>query len=146
MFNLVFVFGTLKEGFPNFSINKGIRIPGTFITQDRYPFYLVGERFSPWIINSPGKGEHIKGQVFSIDQMTLITMDQLERTTEPDGYSREKITVIAESGLEMYNVYVYLKNAIHLQEADIQLGPLSDYSLKHASMYKPRSYSANTFI
>jgi hypothetical protein len=28
----VFVFGTLKEGFPNFGANKGIRIPGKFVT------------------------------------------------------------------------------------------------------------------
>ncbi|MES2206524.1 MAG: gamma-glutamylcyclotransferase family protein [Pseudomonadota bacterium] len=146
MSNLVFVFGTLKEGFPNFSINQGIRIPGIFLTQNRYPFYLVGERFSPWLINEPGKGKFVKGQVFSIDQTTLTNMDQLERTAEPDGYSRETIAVIADSGAETYDVYVYLKNANQLEKAHIQLGPLSDYTLEHASMYKPRRQSDNKLL
>jgi len=43
----VFVFGTLKEGFPNFKKNKGIRYRQNFDTKESYPLYLVGVRFSP---------------------------------------------------------------------------------------------------
>ncbi len=49
----VFVYGTLKEGFPNFEINRGVRLPGTFIMAERYPLYLVGERCVPWMILQP---------------------------------------------------------------------------------------------
>lgn len=51
MSHLVFVFGTLKEGFPNFATNKGVRRGGDFVTASRYPLYLVGERCSPWLID-----------------------------------------------------------------------------------------------
>jgi gamma-glutamylaminecyclotransferase len=78
MKHLVFVFGTLKEGFPNFPTNKGSRRPGAFLTKERYPFYLVGERHSPWLINSPGQEERIVGQVFEVDQTALEAMDNLE--------------------------------------------------------------------
>ena len=62
----VFVFGTLKEGFPNFATNRGRRVAGDFVTKERYPFYLVGERHSPWLIDQPGEGERIVGQVFEV--------------------------------------------------------------------------------
>lgn len=82
MNHLVFVFGTLKEGFPN----KGIRMAGTFLTKECYPLYLVGERHSPWLINAPGDGKRIVGQVFEVDQAALEAMDKLERISVPDGY------------------------------------------------------------
>jgi gamma-glutamylaminecyclotransferase len=44
MASRVFVFGTLKQGFPNFHINRGRRVAGEFATGLAYPLYLVGER------------------------------------------------------------------------------------------------------
>ncbi|WP_285414832.1 hypothetical protein [Variovorax sp. efr-133-TYG-130] len=35
MTDLVFVFGTLKEGFPNFTTNRGKRVAGEFVTVER---------------------------------------------------------------------------------------------------------------
>ena len=55
MSHRVFVFGTLKEGFPNFATNRGRRIAGGFVTVQRYPLYLVGERFSPWLLDAAGR-------------------------------------------------------------------------------------------
>ncbi|WP_039841607.1 gamma-glutamylcyclotransferase [Vibrio owensii] len=46
----VFVYGTLKEGFPNFKSNNGTRYQGKFTTLETYPLYLVGDRYSPWLI------------------------------------------------------------------------------------------------
>jgi len=50
---LVFVFGTLKQGFPNFATNRGRRVGGTFRTLERLPLLLVGQRHVPWLIHSP---------------------------------------------------------------------------------------------
>ena len=61
MSQLVFVFGTLKQGFPNFATNKGARVAGDFMTVERYPLYLVGERYSPWLVDAAGKGERVVG-------------------------------------------------------------------------------------
>lgn len=37
----VFVYGALKEGFPNFKSNNGTRYQGEFTTLETYPLYLV---------------------------------------------------------------------------------------------------------
>ena len=140
MKHLVFVFGTLKEGFPNFATNRGTRVPGVFITKERYPLYLVGERHSPWLIDSPGNGEQISGQVFEVDQATLDAMDKLERIAEPDGYRR--VVLAVESGdvinSRRLDANAYLKQARHLVASEIRLGPFSEYTLEHAALYRPR--------
>ena len=140
MKHLVFVFGTLKEGFPNFATNRGTRVPGVFITKERYPLCLVGERRSPWLIDSPGNGEQISGQVFEVDQATLDAMDKLERISEPDGYRR--VVLAVESGdvinSQSLDVNAYLKQARHLVASEIRLGPFSEYTLEHAALYRPR--------
>jgi len=138
MKELVFVFGTLKEGFPNFETNRGERMPGNFTTIERYPFYLVGTRCSPWLIDMPGQGERVAGQVFAVDQDALDAMDRLERVTESDGYRRVSVEVEAENGSAL-TAHAYLKQARHLNPRDVHLGPLSEYTLEHAALYRPRS-------
>jgi gamma-glutamylaminecyclotransferase len=143
----VFVFGTLKEGFPNFVVNTGRRIAGEFVTLERYPLYLVGERHSPWMIDLPGQGHRVAGQLFEVDEAGLARMDALERITEPDGYRRLRIRV-AKRGGEMgdfVEAFVYLQPTMPRAE-DIRLGPLDDYSPAHASLYRSRTASADTDI
>ena len=86
----VFVYGTLKEGFPNFGTNTGTRIPGLFVTKERYPLYLVGQRHSPWMINTPGKGTQVIGQVFEVVRYSFgaLTCKKLEAGSEPVNQSR----------------------------------------------------------
>src|SRR5438132_9604523 len=99
MEHLVFVFGTLKEGFPNFSPNRGTRIPGEFRTRVAYPLYLVGERHSPWLIDEPGQGLHVTGQIFRVNPQALAAMDALERVSEPDGYRRKVMELEGSTSL-----------------------------------------------
>ena len=140
MSHLVFVFGTLKEGFPNFAINKGRRLPGVFLTRDRYPFYLVGERHSPWLVDQPGEGERVVGQVFEVDEVALAAMDALERIHEPDGYRRVKIPVALDrgDGGASIDVFVYMKQARHFVQTEVRVGPLREYLPEHAALYRPR--------
>ncbi|MFT4099733.1 MAG: gamma-glutamylcyclotransferase family protein [Burkholderiaceae bacterium] len=141
MKQLVFVFGTLKEGFPNFATNMGKRLPGVFLTRQRYPFYLVGERHSPWLINLPGEGERILGQVFEVDQAALDAMDRLERITEPDGYRRIVVEVESSAAGETKVVaaFAYLKQPQHYVATEVRSGPLSEYTLEHAALYRQRT-------
>ena len=141
MNHLVFVFGTLKEGFPNFGSNTGTRISGHFETVSRYPLYLVGERHSPWMVNAPGSGERVMGQLFNVDANALQKMDVLERVTENDGYQRIAIKVrlcAAEQSKEQ-EFFAYLKHPKHLGAAAMMCGPLKEYSLEHAALYQSRS-------
>ena len=140
MLTRIFVFGTLKEGFPNFATNRGRRVEGEFQTCQRLPLYLVGERFSPWLIDQPGEGFQVAGQVFEVDAATLALMDQLERTHEPDGYVRQTINVqdrFAANALAL-QVQAYLKPAAQLAGATLREGPLAEYSLAHAALYRSR--------
>lgn len=144
MQHIVFVYGTLKEGFPNFSHNHGVRVPGLFRTVERYPFYLGGDRFSPWLVNDPGHGERIVGQVFTVEPAALAAMDALERITQVDGYRRvmlniESLESIKEGiGSTVFQASAYLKQPRHAVASHIRTGPISEYTLEHAAHYRPR--------
>ncbi|MEJ8849392.1 gamma-glutamylcyclotransferase family protein [Variovorax rhizosphaerae] len=134
---LLFVFGTLKEGFPNAATNEGRRIEGEFVTLERYPLYLVGDRHSPWMIDLPGQGHRVAGQLFEVDEAALARMDALERITEPDGYRRERIQVVGPQDAVPVEAHVYLRPQLP-GCADIRSGPLEAYLPEHARMYRSR--------
>ena len=134
----VFVFGTLKQGFPNSSANNGSRVAGEFLTINRYPLYLVGERYSPWLVLSEGEGLQIRGQVFTVDEATLGDMDRLERIHKTDGYRRVQVQVFSESTDEEMQVFMYVKPPQQLEGMLVQLGPIAEYELEHASLYQKR--------
>ena len=135
----VFVFGTLKEGFPNAGTNNGSRVAGEFLTNNRYPLYLVGERYSPWLVLSEGEGFQIRGQVFMVDEATLSDMDRLERIHEADGYRRVQMPVFSESTNEEIQIFVYVKPPEHLEGMLVQLGPIAEYELEHSLLYLKRN-------
>ena len=139
--HLVFVFGTLKEGFPNFGSNAGIRLPGEFVTEQPLPLYLVGERHSPWLINAPGQGYQVAGQVFHVDQAALEQMDALERIGEPDGYRRLSVAVVARGASFSQRIvaYAYMKAPEQFSLSSARLGPLAEYTLEHAALYRRRA-------
>jgi gamma-glutamylaminecyclotransferase len=134
----VFVFGTLKEGFPNFHINDGRRIGTTFTTVERYPLYLIGDRCSPWLVDSPGSGERVIGQVFEVDDFVLQAMDRLERVGQFDGYKRRTIQVCAGAVEKPMVVHVYFKEPKEVCESEVRDGPLAEYTLMHAKHYRCR--------
>ena len=133
---LVFVFGTLKAGFPNFSFNRGRRVGTLFHSQERHPLYLMGERHVPWMIDSPGSGEHVAGEVYEVDDAALAALDLLEGVGRPDGYHRKALHVHRDT--EVLLVQAYMKHAHQLLRADVQLGPLAEYTLEHAALYRRR--------
>ena len=136
----IFVFGTLKEGFPNYHINQGIRLKGDYLTKNRYPLYLVGERFAPWLIIDKGNGHNVRGQVFTVNDATLAEMDKLERITELDGYRRMELTVISEESGEELLVFVYGKPVEQFSDVAIQLELEGEYKLEHSALYLSREF------
>ncbi|MEO5670078.1 MAG: gamma-glutamylcyclotransferase family protein, partial [Ramlibacter sp.] len=109
-----------------------------------YPFYLVGERRSPWLLDQPREGRNVVGQVFEVDVAALREMDVLERVDVPGGYSRKVIEVQpAEiSDAPAFPVFAYLKNpAEFTSEATSAIGPLHEYTQEHAALYRSRSGS-----
>lgn len=132
----VFLYGTLKEDFPNFGINKGKRLAGEFCTQNAYGLYLVGVRYVPWLVLREGVGCRVKGQVFAVSESVLVEMDVLERVAEVDGYKRVEIDVCDEQTGEVIRVQAYGKLAEHLPGALIQRELLGEYTLADAKLYR----------
>lgn len=141
MAHLVFVFGTLKEGFPNFAVNAGKRVAGIFRTHERFPLYLVGDRHVPWMLDSAGEGERVAGELYEVDDATLAAMDRLERVSEPDGYRRVAIRVHGE-GHDSVEAFAYLKPASQLAAAQVRAGPIAEYTREHARLYRAREVLA----
>ncbi len=158
----VFVYGTLKEGFPNFHINKGIRVDGIFHTKNRYPFYLVGERHTPWLVLNENEGHQISGQMYMVDDETMENMDILEGIGQPNGYQKVQITIVSLENISKESISeispskksvsnksitpqiekemlatVYVKSIDQLNNAHVQLGPLKEYEIEHSLLYKP---------
>lgn len=134
----VFVYGTLKEGFANFGINAGRRVPGTFRTALRYPLYIVGAIQVPWLVNQPGSGEQVLGQVFEIDDAVLADMDRLERVDEPGWYTRTPIEVqaIDQADAAPRQVFVYFGAAERVAADTVHAGPLSEFTAEHNGRYR----------
>lgn len=138
----VFVYGTLKQGFPNFATNRGRRVPGHFVTVQAYPLYLVGPRCTPWMLDLPGQGQPVAGQLFEVDDTTLRAMDLLERVAEPDGYRRVRLQVKAQPvgpGPQVTrHAWAYLQQPHRFDPVHARSEALAEYTLQHAALYRPR--------
>lgn len=141
----VFVFGTLKQGFPNHHRNRGRRVSGRYRTVEAYPLLLVGERHSPWLVDAPGEGLPVYGEVYELEDAALADMDLLERIDQPDGYRRRELLVIDEMSSREQLIQAYLKPVeqyLALPTEEIRSAPLSEYSLTLAASYRPRPSQA----
>lgn len=131
---LLFVYGSLKQGFPNSHINTGARIPGAFRTRERFPLYLLGDGHVPCLVLSSGLGHQVLGELYSVGDEGLAAMDRLERLGEPDGYLRLAIEVesVDTEASQALSALVYMKAPSEVVAAAQRAGPLVEYSLEHA--------------
>jgi gamma-glutamylaminecyclotransferase len=91
---LVFVFGTLKQGFPNAATNRGARWPGNFRTEAAFPLFLVGERHVPWLLNAPGTGLPVIGEVYAVDEARCATWTRWSVSATRTAMCARGITVV----------------------------------------------------
>jgi len=136
---LVFVYGTLKEGFPNHGRNAGRRIGGHFRTRQRFPFYVVrlaNEDRAPWLIDKPGNGYRVTGQVFEVDSAGLQALDRFEEVGLPTGYVRVPIELEAvDDARPPLRAHVYMKQESQLVECLAREGPFDEYTQALARGY-----------
>lgn len=101
----IFVYGTLKTGEPNHywfeeaSANDGARVDlvGAGITLEKLPLIVATEFNIPMLLDSPGVGLHIKGEVYTIDEKVLDHLDILE--AYPGLYNRKVMKVDVEGNI-----------------------------------------------
>ncbi len=154
--HLIFVFGTLKEGFRNFHINRGQRVAGEFVTALPHPLYIAGERGLPWLLQRPGEGRPVVGQLFDVDDEALALMDELERIDEPGFYERRRIGVVPRAAVAGATLpttaaattttatatpapapteaWVYFGSELGFAGAVLHAGPIDEYLLEHQQL------------
>lgn len=91
---LVFVYGTLKRAHYNHKCLQESEFIGKARSRDSYPM-VCSNGIYPYLIEKPGEGHNIRGEVYRIDPGVLRILDRLEGY--PDYYYREEIMVSLES-------------------------------------------------
>lgn len=115
--HLIFTYGTLKRGFPNYTLiqslidqNNAVFL-GPHITLHAYPL-VCGPHGIPFLINLPGSGFRVTGDLYSVSTRGLVRVDELEgthlghyerlpvqviQTNAPDGVVPDQLPVQAEA-------------------------------------------------
>ncbi len=136
----IFVYGTLKHGFPNNHVMKGTRVPGRFVTARRMVLIVVGADHVPWLMDEGGQGEFVEGEIYEVEPEHMPALDRLESIGEPGGYVRVPIGVRAVeadgSWGEVGIAEGYLQQRKHLDGRAIRGGPLAAYTQEHAARYR----------
>jgi gamma-glutamylaminecyclotransferase len=121
----VFAFGTLKRGFPLH--DRGLRdakFLGTYRTRERYPLIIGGPWFAPIMLNQPGVGFQVKGELYHVSAAQLEALDALESIGIPGNF-RILLDVESLTRAETTSAFAYVKTAEHAQP--VHSGYIEDY-------------------
>ncbi|TWW64000.1 Gamma-glutamylaminecyclotransferase [Takifugu flavidus] len=92
----IFVYGTLKRGQPNhyrmFDTSNGkAEFLATACTTQKYPLVIATQHNIPFLLNIPGNGHRIQGEIYEVDEQMLKFLDAFEGV--PTMYQRTPIMV-----------------------------------------------------
>ncbi len=106
----VFVFGTLKRGFPLHDEGlHGATCLGAYKTVKKYPMLVAGRWYAPMMAYEPGTGLCVKGELYEVDAKTLELLDKLESVHQSGNY-REVVEVESLETADTLSAYVYVKS------------------------------------
>jgi gamma-glutamylaminecyclotransferase len=89
LMNRIFVFGTLKRRFPLHAQGlDGARCLGPYRTAERFPMFVAGPWFGPMMLDQPGTGLQVRGELYEVDDPRLALIDALESVGEPGNFRR----------------------------------------------------------
>lgn len=94
----VFIYGTLKRGFALHS--EGLaeaEFLGDVQTVKPYPLFIAADFFGPMMLNRPGEGTAISGELFEVSEDQLLKLDELEDVGQ-EGSFRTDIEVMPVGG------------------------------------------------
>ncbi|XP_039600738.1 gamma-glutamylaminecyclotransferase-like isoform X1 [Polypterus senegalus] len=95
---LIFVYGTLKRGQPNHcemttAKNGKAEYQGRGHTVVKFPLVIAGKYNIPFLLNVPGSGHHVKGEIYSIDNEMLQFLDKFEECPRVYQRTLEKVKI-----------------------------------------------------
>jgi gamma-glutamylaminecyclotransferase len=106
----LFVFGTLKKGFPfHGACLDGATYLGAYRTVKAYPMFIAGPWFAPMMLDEPGNGFHVRGELYEIDPPRLAAIDAVESVGKPGNF-RILIEVESIKGGRDCPAFAYVKS------------------------------------
>ena len=108
----VFVFGTLKQGFPLHRQGLGDTPKRLDCrTVERFPMFIAGPWYAPMMMNEPGSGLQVRGELYEVDDTRLALLDSLESVGKPGNF-RVVIEVEALDGSARWLAFAYVKSRV----------------------------------
>ncbi|KMZ66469.1 Gamma-glutamylaminecyclotransferase A [Zostera marina] len=98
--NLIFSYGTLKQGFANHTLIQDLihtgdaSFVGMYKTMSPYPL-VCGPYRVPFLLNFPDKGKQVYGELYAVTPLGLAKMDVLEGVSKGH-YERLPLRVVKE--------------------------------------------------
>jgi gamma-glutamylaminecyclotransferase len=105
----VFVYGTLKRGFPLH--NEGLAgaiFLGAYRTVEPYPMLIAGPRYAPMMLDQPGRGLQVSGELYEVSRDRLEKLDALESVGVP-GNERGRLLIERLDGGASLEVDAFFK-------------------------------------
>lgn len=141
---MVFTYGTLKRGFSNHALmqeliaTKDALFVGACRTAERLPL-VCGPYRVPFLLNKPGAGERVCGELYAVSRKGLMRMDELEGTSRGH-YERLPIKVVAEEEEAEVEAEAYFGHRSYAEEMWTRSGErgYAIYSEKEARGYVKR--------
>jgi len=121
----LFVFGTLKRGFPlHERARAGAIWLGRGTTIEAYPMFVAGRWYAPMMLNEPGHGYRVMGELYEIEGPRLELNDGIESVGVPGNF-RTPAWIEPSDGGAARRALIYMKDrALALP---IHTGRLADY-------------------
>ncbi|ESW30291.1 hypothetical protein PHAVU_002G140900 [Phaseolus vulgaris] len=110
--HLIFAYGTLKRGFPNHYLMEELMsqddadLVGAYLTEDCYPL-VCGPHGIPYLINLPGSGHRVKGEVYAVSESAVAKLDEFEGVSAGCYERLPVMVVVAEEGGERVEAEAY---------------------------------------
>lgn len=121
----VFVYGTLKRGFPNHHYMSGATFLAEARTVAAYPLVVGNTWFTPYLLPEKGEGHQVAGELWDVPEAMMPALDQLESTHLPNGYRRHLIEVLPAGAGEPVEAWTYFRERRYITV--IHTGDLDDY-------------------
>lgn len=136
---LLFVYGSLKQGFTNDHVNTGRRVSGRFRTCERFVLCLHGSGEVPCLLSPAGEGHQVFGELYEVTPDDLARMDLLERVGDAEGYERLDIAIERVDGVgsspAIFQAQAYLKRAARVAPSERRTEALPEYLPEHAARF-----------
>lgn len=115
----VFVYGTLKRGFPLSTHLQDQKFIGEYRTKPNYRLFMPTKGWFPMMVSVEEGGVAIEGELWELDDKTMLRLDRAEGPL----YEREFIELDPNLEQELVEVYLY---KYEITEDDLKQGRFVD--------------------